>query len=1159
MSTHTLGLYLHHLALSDEVGCLGDASDKDLLSLYEAGQSEPAFTELMRRHGPMVLRICRRVLGRGQDAEDAFQATFLLLARKAAQLRGEAGGPLSLGGWLHRVAYRTALNAMAQSVRRKNHERHAANMNPLHVDPEMEASWNEVRPIIDAELDALPDEPRRLLIACYLQSKTHAETAAALGVPLGSVAGRLEKAKALLADRLARRGVVLSVPLLAAHLGAAANGAVVPAKLFVHSIEAVMIFAEQTSGTVSGTVAQLVKIGLTNMPKNSTGMGFIFAGTAALLAAGVIACQTLLAVPDKKADGDQPPAAAVVEHKPQANKTELVDRYGDALPPGAVARLGTVRFRNSPGGGGYRSVRIAGGGQGYVTAGPMSAPSLWDGQSGKLVRRFGVAQRQGQPIAISPDGKTLAGIDGVSGHLHLWEIATGKVLTATDVKLGDLSRLVFSADGTRIAASAVNNKLYVWDTTLGLPRWVVTRNRHVSTIAFGAEDKTLAVVEGKAVVEGHVLSFWDAATGDQRPGQLDLERAVVSTSVSPDGRTMVLEREVIRKDRDYETDVAILDLATFQIVRQLVPNKGRRFQVNPIQALAVASGGKVLAEANGGGEVRLWDAGTGQVLRRCQGDRCFVDTMAFSADGKSLVGLDRGRVRVWDTATGKEALSNLVGHDQAVTSLTFLPDGTLVSNGWDGVARLWDATSGEERQQIPPTATMDGYVPVGEASAAAGDGKTLTLLDLFWPTGQENFVAVVRTWDRGADRERGRHVKQLGDAPPQSLVVSPDGKVVGCAGGQLPGNEVHLWDAATGNLIAKAAGLYPAFSPDGKFLATVLGNREQQILSIRDAATGKEVCSAPAPQGSAFTRLAFSPQNNALISLSESGLKNTVHFWPLSPGEPAASGPRVGPPRVLVDDAQRGVRTLAFSPDGRTFALPGDDGSVRVVETATGKERVAFAGHTGPVWSLAFSADCRRLATGSSDTTVLVWDVTGRLQNGQLRPAELAAREREELWAELASDGAARAQRSLWALAADPLGTVPFLAKQLQATVKRVEPEVIAKHIRDLDDQVFTTREKAYSELKLLGEIAEPALRAALKDAASPEVQRRIEDLLLALDAHNKNPSGLSLRGVRAVEVLEQIGTPDARKILKDLAAGAAGSSVTRDTRAALERLRTEK
>src|SRR5262249_34089594 len=142
----TLGLFLRHLAISEEVGRLGTASDRDLLVAYEAERGQAAFTELMRRHGPMVLRTCRRVLGRGPDAEDAFQATFVMLARKATQLHREVTRPLSLGGWLHRVAYRTAADVLTGKIRRKAHERQADAMTHSDPDPSTEATWNEIRP-----------------------------------------------------------------------------------------------------------------------------------------------------------------------------------------------------------------------------------------------------------------------------------------------------------------------------------------------------------------------------------------------------------------------------------------------------------------------------------------------------------------------------------------------------------------------------------------------------------------------------------------------------------------------------------------------------------------------------------------------------------------------------------------------------------------------------------------------------------------------------------------------------------------------------------------------------------------------------------------------------------------------------------------------------
>ena len=306
MTATTLSLFLRHLALSEEVGRLGVASDRELLTEYESRRAEAAFTELVRRYGPMVLCTCRRILGRGPDAEDAFQATFLILARKAGSLCSETVRRLSLGAWLHHVAYRTALDVLAKSTRRKARERRGEAMRHPDLDPAAEATWNEVQPILDAELNAPPDEARSLLIACCLQGKTHAEAAAELGVPLGSLAWRLEKARALLAERLARRGVAVTATLLAVLLGELANGAGVPAVLLVHTVDAAVNFAERASAIVSERVAQLVQNGLAKTTKSSTLLSLALVGLISLVGAGWIACQTLMAEPNKKPDAEPP-------------------------------------------------------------------------------------------------------------------------------------------------------------------------------------------------------------------------------------------------------------------------------------------------------------------------------------------------------------------------------------------------------------------------------------------------------------------------------------------------------------------------------------------------------------------------------------------------------------------------------------------------------------------------------------------------------------------------------------------------------------------------------------------------------------------------------------------------------------------------------------
>jgi RNA polymerase sigma factor (sigma-70 family) len=1159
MRSNTLGLFLRHLALSDEVSRLGSASDRDLLAAYESAQGQAAFTELMRRHGPMVLRTCRRVLGRGPDAEDAFQATFVLLARKAGRLRSEAAGPLSLGGWLHRVAYQTALNVLSQLSRRRARERQARAMTQPDPDPVTEATWSEVRPILDAELDALPDEARRLLIACYLQGKTHAAAAEELGLPLGSLARRLEKARALLAKRLARRGIKVSTALSAVLLGKLAQGAGVPAVLMVHTVEAAVTFTEQATGVVSDNVARLVQAGLTKTGQGSVRLGVALAGWLGLLGAGLVAYQTLSAEPDRLPE-KQPPAARGAEG-PGQEKPAPADRLGDPLPPGALARMGTVRLRSAAGG--QRSLVFTKDGRGLITAGRGNPTRLWEVSSGKPVRQFGdQARYQAQAVSLSPDGRILAARGGAVGGLCLWDVATGKLLAEGKGGPADLARLAFSPEGKVVASAGNDNKLRLWDVATGREQWVTnSATGRVSAIAFSPDGKTLAALDE------HGISSWDAATGKREPRRWNAERRLLlAAAFSSDGRTVAVACGPAPHAKGHESVVCLVDMATLKEVRQLAPEKGEQGTQEAFQSLAVAPDGKALATANGSGEVRLWDADTGKELRHCRGDRGYVDALAFSADGAMLAGVDGGLVRLWETASGKEVSPALDGHRRAVSSVAFLPDGrTLVSGSWDGSARVWDTATGEERQHILPGGDDDGdYELPGFAGVPASDGKTIATVQLAWPIKGESFGVIIRLWDRDAGRERSRHFQKIGNQLPQALALSPDGRAVACVPGTGAGSEVHLWDSATGKELSRVSGTSPAFSPDGKLLATVRGGKDGRgSFAVWEAATGKELCSVPMPEGHVY-RLGFSPDARALVTASDvagRANKNTIRLWPLLHDESGKSGSRlrVGSPRVLVEGLPYPVQALAFSPDGRTLALPEDGGTVQLLETATGKERVRFGGHIGQVQALSFSPDGRRLASGSLDTTILVWDVTGRLQGGHLRPAQLSAKERDELWADLAADDTGRAGRAVWALAADPALAVPLLAGQLRP-VARLEPEAIAKLIRDLDDDAFAVRVKARGELARLGALAEPALRQTLEKAPSAEVERAVAELLDVAEAQRKNPSGDALRGVRAVEALEQIGSREARQVLKALAAGAPEAGLTQGARVALDRLeRAEK
>jgi RNA polymerase sigma factor (sigma-70 family) len=193
--------------------------DGDLLERFLARGDAEAFAALVRRHGPTVLGVCRRVLRHAQDAEDAFQATFLVLARKARSITRRG----SLGSWLYGVAYRVALKARDDAMRRRRHERRAANR--AGGQSACAGARGAVWPVLDEEVNRLPDKYRQPVVLCYFEGKTYQEAARLLGWPAGTAAARLARARALLRKRLVRRGVTLSSGALAARLAEGAGDA----------------------------------------------------------------------------------------------------------------------------------------------------------------------------------------------------------------------------------------------------------------------------------------------------------------------------------------------------------------------------------------------------------------------------------------------------------------------------------------------------------------------------------------------------------------------------------------------------------------------------------------------------------------------------------------------------------------------------------------------------------------------------------------------------------------------------------------------------------------------------------------------------------------------------------------------------------------------
>jgi RNA polymerase sigma factor (sigma-70 family) len=239
-----------------------DLTDGQLLTDYVSRRDAAALEALVRRHGPMVWGVCRRVLSNFHDAEDAFQATFLVFVRRAASI----GSRELLANWLYGVAHQTALKARATAARRKGRERQLPQMpEPAVAEQDL---WGDLQPLLDEELSRLPDRYRTVIVLCDLEGKTRSEAAGQLGVPEGTVAGWLARARAQLAKRLTRRGIAVAGGGAFALLSQQVASAGVPTSVVSSTIHAATLYAAgpaAASGAISGQVAALTEGILTAM------------------------------------------------------------------------------------------------------------------------------------------------------------------------------------------------------------------------------------------------------------------------------------------------------------------------------------------------------------------------------------------------------------------------------------------------------------------------------------------------------------------------------------------------------------------------------------------------------------------------------------------------------------------------------------------------------------------------------------------------------------------------------------------------------------------------------------------------------------------------------------------------------------------------------
>jgi WD40 repeat protein len=804
----------------------------------------------------------------------------------------------------------------------------------------------------------------------------------------------------------------------------------------------------------------------------------------------------------------------------------LVDQYGDPLPARAVARLGTVRWWH--GRDNACPLVFTPDGKSLISCDYLKGVRFTDTTTGKELRRIemggGDFDSELLSFALSPDGKTLV-TAGRQPELRVWDVSNGKELRQLAGRPQGNRAITFSADGKTFAAEVSDKVVQLWDVAT----W-----RESHQVQAGWSDAIQILPDGKTLVNaGDGISWWDIDTGKQIrrvPCQLALQYRLALT---PDGRKLAA---IVRPGTLY-----LWEAATGKEISQTILSKEK-----DIWCLCFTPDSRTLACCGSVGNrdqraTLFFDAETGRELRRWNEDG-WTHALAFSPDGKALARLKDSLIQIREATTGKPALPT-IGLPDYVMSLRFAPDGkALLAGCQSGQIGQWDPLSAQELKPLQgPPEGFAGRSQFLLGAALTADCTKAALVDA---------KDVLHVWEPAT----GKLLCRINEPPvgTDQADFSPDGKMLVV---KHKDDIIRIWDAATGKMLCSLPRFgekwFPhphALSHGGRLLATALGSMDKSVIRLWDVATGKEAGQLAWSDKTTPRSMTFSPDGKSLVAAhggDGSGVELdvetiTLRHWDL------ATGRELRRFKARSDD----IRSVIISPDGKTLAAADHD-TVLLWELASGQERGRFTGHRDWVWSLAFSPDGRLLASGCQDYTALVWDVTGVCPDGHWSLRDVRPEELERLWTELASAEGVRAYRALWAMVA-ARQSVAFLSERLRP-VAPIEEEPVARLIAELDSEQFETRSRAAKELQQLGELAEPTLRKALAGKPSLEVSRRLEALLDQVERQTLTPEQLLV--LRALEVLEHVGSPEARCVLKELAKGASAARLTKEAKASLERL----
>jgi WD40 repeat protein/tRNA A-37 threonylcarbamoyl transferase component Bud32 len=564
-------------------------------------------------------------------------------------------------------------------------------------------------------------------------------------------------------------------------------------------------------------------------------------------------------------------------------------------------------------------------------------------------------------VAVSPDGSRIASTS--LKEAKVWDAATGKEILTLPDQASWIRGVAFSPDGKRVATTGFQT-VKVWDAVSGKVLLSIRAHKYsVTGVAFSQDGRRLATASGTPSGggrrEGGEVRVWDAETGKELLQFADLPYWANAVAFSPDGKYLAAGTGnlAVLAPR-LPGEVRVWDATTGDKVLTLI---GHQFWVT---AVAFSPDSKRLASGSADRTVRVWEIPTGREALTLRGHSGWVRGVAFSARGDRLASAGDDQVlRVWDAGTGQEVLT-FRGHTDPIRAVAFSPDGLhLASASGDakaGEVRVWDLTAEQPartfRDHTAPVTSV-AFSPNGKLLASTSQGMSSNR------PGEAKIrqVATGLAWLDLKATNFGFTV----------VAFSPDGASVTTAGD----GRVVFWDSKTGNQVRVMRGFHGripgmALSPDAKYVAATSGGG----VIVWDVATGQELYRIRGHTLGA-SGIAFSPDGKRFATSSWGGYLsrevNGVEKTEKVPNEVKVWDTATGAELMILSGGGLGV---AFSPDGKLIASGSQEGSVTIWDAHTGKVLLTLRGHSGAVPSVAFSHDSRRLATGSKDHSVKIWD-----------------------------------------------------------------------------------------------------------------------------------------------------------------------------------------